>query len=74
MDDAEKAILGGRTFSIGRALRYEEPVSARAVSAGRYHVTFPAEGASNPNLVIDPPEFVVQVDLASGEITLLPDM
>ncbi|MDV4154770.1 hypothetical protein [Rhizobium brockwellii] len=69
-----RAISAAKAFAIERGLRFEEPISAQHLADGRYLVTFAVEGASDPNTVIDPPEFIVQVDLERNEVTLLPAM
>ncbi|OWV73847.1 hypothetical protein ATY76_29815 [Rhizobium sp. R339] len=57
-----------------KGLLFEEPISARHLAVDQYLVTFAVEGASDPNTVTDPPEFIVQVDLGRNEVTLLPAM
>lgn len=69
-----RAIAAAKAFAVERGLRFEEPVVAICLEDGRYQVTMPVEGASNPNLVIDPPEFIVQLDLEKDQIILLPAM
>jgi len=69
-----RAISAAKAFAVKRGLRFEEPVAATLLKDGRYQVTMPVEGASDPNFVIDPPEFIVQVDLEKDQVILLPEM
>jgi hypothetical protein len=68
------ALSRATTFAVSRGLRFEAPVVAQQVSDGIYEVTFAAEGASNPDLVMDPPEFIIRVDIESGDVILCPAM
>ncbi|OAV54484.1 hypothetical protein A6U98_03225 [Rhizobium sp. WYCCWR10014] len=69
-----QAISAAKAFAIERGLRFEEPISAQHLDDGRYRVTLAVEGASDPNAVIDPPEFIVHVDLEQNEVRLMPAM
>lgn len=69
-----QAISAAKAFATERGLRFEEPVFACLIDDGRYQVTLTVEGASDPDFVIDPPEFVVHVDLERDEVTLIPAM
>jgi hypothetical protein len=55
-------------------MAFEEPVTVRRNDDGRYWVTFPVEGSSDPTVVIDPPAFVIEVDLQIGQVELVPEM
>lgn len=69
-----QAISAAKAFAVERGLSFEEPVVADLLEDGRYQVTLPAEGASDPDLVVDPPELIIQVDLEKDQVTLLPAM
>lgn len=71
---ANEAIAKAKAFATDRGLRFEEPVSACTNNGNQYQVTLTVEGVSDPNAVIDPPEFVVEVDLENGAVTLIPSM
>jgi len=69
-----QAISAAKAFATERGLSFEEPIVADLLEDGRYQVTLPVEGASDPNLVIDPPELIIQVDLETDHVTLLSAM
>jgi hypothetical protein len=72
--DSKTAIRIATSFLKDRGIAFEEPVTASQLDDSLIEVVFAALGASDPNLVVDPPEVRVQVDTINLIAELVPDM
>jgi hypothetical protein len=72
--ESKTAIRIAKSFLKDKGIPFEEPVRASKLDGSRIEVVFAALGASDPNLVVDPPDVRVQVDTTNLVAELVPDM
>lgn len=72
--DSKKEIQAAINFLVEKHVEFSEPIHAISIDARTVEVVFTAPGALDPNLVVDPPEVRVRVDVETQLAELVPDM
>jgi len=73
MNDLELITIAKKYLKLNN-ISYAEPISIGERQPDRIEVIFTVPEALNPNLVIDPPDIRVWVNIRTKEVTWIPQM
>jgi hypothetical protein len=72
--DNKTATSIAESFLKSKGIAFEGPATATNLNGSTVEVVFAALGASDPNLIVDPPDVRVQIDTTNLVAELVPDM
>ena len=72
--DNSSAIQIAAAYLTGKRIGFCDPVHTVKIDSNTLEVVFTAPGALDPNMVVDPPDVRVRIDMHNQSAELVPDM